>query len=101
MERLIVQLIVQLSIALRCDLLLSEYFLQSLQLSLLFDCVVLQNGQFVPHLLLSKHVVLQAALEKFGCFATFIAYPPRISLLVQVGVRELLNVQQDVIGWLL
>ena len=54
----------------------------------------------VAHLLLYKHVILHPALEYFGSLATILSDPSRVSLFIEVGVRYLLDIHEDVIYWL-
>jgi len=95
---LIVQLFIQLTVALVGILLLEIDFLEALHFRLLLHGVVLEDCELFAHLLLHEKVILHAALEHLGNLATLLADPARIALFVQICVGYLVDVEQNVIG---
>ena len=97
-ERLIIQFLIQLSVALMSLPFLLVDVLESLLLFILLAGVLLQHLDLLSHLLLREQVVLDAALKYFCSLSTFIADPPGVTLFVKVGIGHLFNVEQNIIG---
>ena len=91
-ERLIVELFVELAVPLICLLFFLEDALSSLKFLLLLGSVVLENCKALTHLLLDEHVVLHATLEHLRSLATILTDPARVSLPVKVSVCDLIYV---------
>ena len=81
-QRLIIELLVKLTIALMSRLLALVNALETLKLLMLLLSVLLHQTDLLPHLLLHKHVVLHATLQCLDDLPSVLAYPPCISLFV-------------------
>lgn len=100
MEGLVIELLVELSITLVSGPLLFVDMLQAFKLTLLLLCVVLEDVDAFPHLLLHEHVVLHATLEHLRGLASILTDPARVALFIQVHERHLVYVEQYVVHWL-
>ena len=97
-KRLIVQFLVEFSVALMSLSFLLVDVLESLLFFILLASVLLQHGDLLSHLLLGEQVVLDAALEYFCSLSAFITNPPGVTLFVEIGVGHLFDVEQNIIG---
>ena len=99
MECLVVEFLIQMLVPFTRLPLFLVHLLESFKLIGLALRVVLQDADSLSHCLLGKHVVLHATLQNLLCFLPIRRDPASVSLRVHIGVRYLLHIHEDVVGW--